>query len=138
MIQDSLAQIHKICDEIFCAFEELVHQNRWDEAETTFADFRTQTLAHLDFEEQVLFPAFEQATGILREQGPTGVMIAEHKQIRDYIEAIGEALEQRQSEKCLDLGDTLMITIGQHNMKEERILYPMCDEHLDADILKQL
>ena len=94
--------------------------------------------AHLDFEEQVLFPAFEQATGILREQGPTGVMIAEHKQIRDYIEAIGEALEQRQSEKCLDLGDTLMITIGQHNMKEERILYPMCDEHLDADILKQL
>ena len=31
------------------------------------------------------------------------------------------------------MSDTLLIMIQQHNMKEENVLYPMCDQHLTDD-----
>ena len=35
--------------------------------------------------------------------------------------------------------ETLLIMMQQHNMKEENILYPMCDQHLgnDGGVLEQ-
>ena len=39
--------------------------------------------------------------------------------------ALGRQLDQ--------LADTLLIMMQQHNMKEENILYPMCDQHLAGE-----
>ena len=32
------------------------------------------------------------------------------------------------------IADTLLIMMQQHNMKEENILYPMCDQHLSNEL----
>ena len=92
-----------------------------------------EALRHLAAEEVTLFPAFEQRTGMV--MGPTRVMRAEHDQMRQLIDAAEEALTARDAEEYSGTAETLLIMTQQHNMKEENILYPMCDQHL-ADMME--
>lgn len=85
---------------------------------------------HIGFEEQILFPAFEQATGMSPEGGPTAVMRLEHRRIEALLEAIAAALAG--SGAPLPLRAELHRVLGEHNMKEEQILYPMSDDRLGA------
>ena len=83
----------------------------------------------------MLFPAFEDATGM--RMGPTQVMRMEHEQMRAMMNAAAAALAGGDREGFLGQVDSLLITMQQHNMKEENVLYPMCDQHL-ADQVKVL
>jgi len=83
----------------------------------------------------VLFPEFEGRTGIF--MGPTQVMRMEHAQARELIERMERALEEKKEKEFFAIGDTFMILIQQHNLKEEQILYPMCDQHLDPSEIVQ-
>ncbi|MBT3836906.1 MAG: hemerythrin domain-containing protein, partial [Thiotrichales bacterium] len=83
-------------------------------------------------EEEILFSAFEEATG--SAQGPTMVMRMEHEQMRSLLQNLQQAVESRDAEQALGVADTLMIMMQQHNMKEEQMLYPMIDRSLpDTD-----
>ena len=42
------------------------------------------------------------------------------------------ALERGEAQELLDLGDTLLLLIQQHNQKEEHMLYPMSEQALAA------
>ncbi len=44
-----------------------------------------------------------------------------------------QSLVAEDSNEYLGQGETLLILMQQHNMKEERILYPMADEVLARD-----
>ncbi len=83
---------------------------------------------HLAMEEEVLFPAFEEATGIV--MGPTRVMRLEHDQMRAILSQITDHAERGAFDEMLDYGDTLHMLIQQHNAKEEGMLYPMSAAHL--------
>lgn len=86
---------------------------------------------HLGIEEQELFPAFEEATGV--QTGPTEMMRMEHDQMRGLFAEMKIAMEQKNSEDYLGTADTLLIMMQQHNMKEEQMLYNMMDQHLTDD-----
>jgi hypothetical protein len=58
---------------------------------------------HFAMEEEVLFPAFERTTGMVR--GPTMVMRMEHTQMRALLDQIGGAASAGQWEAALDHGD---------------------------------
>ena len=62
--------------------------------------------------------------------GPTSVMRIEHEQIRSLLEELSRALESKDDDRILAIGETLNILIQQHNLKEENMLYPMSDAHL--------
>jgi hemerythrin-like domain-containing protein len=47
------------------------------------------------------------------------------------------ALEAADSDDYAGSAETLLIMMQQHNLKEENVLYPMCDQHL-ADQLDAL
>ncbi|MCH2298348.1 MAG: hemerythrin domain-containing protein [SAR324 cluster bacterium] len=79
-------------------------------------------------EETVLFPTFEEISGMC--QGPTQVMRMEHQQMRNLLARMSEAVSSGDREEILEVGETMMILMQQHNMKEEGILYPMADQHL--------
>jgi DUF438 domain-containing protein len=79
-------------------------------------------------EEQTLFPAFEARTGMT--MGPTQVMRMEHGQMRELIDAAVDALQAGNTDDFFGQTETLLIMMQQHNMKEENVLYPMCDQHL--------
>jgi hemerythrin-like domain-containing protein len=57
----------------------------------------------------------------------------EHVQIRSLMDDALDTLNQGNAEDYLGLADTLVIMMQQHNMKEENILYPMCDQHLAGE-----
>ena len=46
------------------------------------------------------------------------------------IEVAEAALAQRDESEYSGFSETLLIMMQQHNMKEENILYPMCDAQL--------
>jgi DUF438 domain-containing protein len=83
---------------------------------------------HFAREEELLFPAFEAATG--HTMGPTRVMRMEHDQMRGLFVSAAEALAAHDARRFLGVSESLMVLVQQHNMKEEQILYPMCDEVL--------
>ena len=86
-------------------------------------------------EEEVVFPAFEQTTGMTG--GPTAIMRMEHTQMRGILDQMAADALEGDFESVADHGDTLLMVIQQHNMKEENILYPMVEQHL-ADQWAQL
>ena len=134
---------HKHCDDLFAAAEAQAHAGDWTKCDSTGAKFLEELEAHFSTEEQVLFPAFEAATGM--SGGPTQVMRMEHAQMRELMAQMTVALKQRDSRAFAGVADTLLIMMQQHNMKEENILYPMCDNSLtgsgldvDGELRKRL
>jgi hemerythrin-like domain-containing protein len=93
-----------------------------------FMRFDVSVRQHLSLEEELLFPEFEAATGIVH--GPTTMMRAEHRQMRALLDDMRAALERRDLEAMLDTADTLLTLNAQHNMKEEGMLYRMSEQAL--------
>lgn len=133
-IKEFMTQDHKDCDEIFAQMEDAVSNNS-DEAIVKFEAFFDSLTNHFKMEEMVLFPQFEQASGMT--QGPTQVMVMEHEQMRELLSKMANALQEKDKDKFFGLSETLMILMQQHNMKEEQMLYTMIQQHLgdDADHL---
>ncbi|HMW17765.1 MAG TPA: hemerythrin domain-containing protein [Accumulibacter sp.] len=123
---------HRSCDTYLAAVEQAVHRKDWSAARAAFAAFQAAMLTHFSAEEAVLFPQFEQHTGISR--GPTQVMRNEHLQMRQLLTAAGSALASNDQEDYRGEMETLLIMMQQHNVKEENVLYPMCDQHLVVGI----
>ncbi len=130
-ILDFLGSDHRSCDDLFASAEAEVAQNRWDRARGLFGQFEQAMARHLAMEEDVLFPAFENRTGM--RAGPTEVMRMEHAQMRDLLEGMASAVAAGDRDSYLGLSETLNMLMQQHNLKEENMLYPMSDRVLGAD-----
>ena len=138
-IRNLMTGKHRQCDDHFVAVEQAVARSAWGEADSAFNRFRDAMLQHFALEESILFPAFEAYTGIC--MGPTQVMRAEHAQMRALLAASEIALAERDAIDYSGNAETLLIMTQQHNMKEESMLYAMCDQHLTlqlAELIPQL
>jgi len=122
---------HRECDTIFAQAESYVAGGDWEQAEAAYIKFANETLLHFKKEEETLFPAFEAQTG--STQGPTQVMIFEHEQVKGLIGKMAEAVESKDKDAYLSLAESMMILLQQHNMKEEQMLYAMCDRVIPRD-----
>ena len=122
---------HRRCDDVFAAAESAVDQGNWDEAAKVTNEFLDAMEAHFRMEEEVLFPALENKTGMT--MGPTQVMRQEHEQMRELFNQMRYALDAQAEDDFLGVSETLLITMQQHNMKEEGIVYPMSDEQLSEE-----
>ncbi|RLJ70831.1 hemerythrin HHE cation binding domain-containing protein [Hydrogenivirga caldilitoris] len=131
MIAQYMTEEHRKCDSYYAEAEKAVTEGNWEKAKEAFREFKEKTLLHFQKEEEVLFPEFEERTGIV--MGPTQVMRHEHAQARELLERLEKALETQNKDEFLSIGESLMILIQQHNMKEEQILYPMSDQHLESE-----
>ena len=127
-IKEFMAGDHRHCDDFFVAVEREVARGAWALAFSAFSKFQDAMLRHFSAEESLLFPAFEQRTGMY--MGPTQVMRGEHVQLRELMVAACEALVTQDADAYLGDAETLLIMMQQHNMKEENVLYPMCDQQL--------
>jgi hemerythrin-like domain-containing protein len=130
MLADFLTCDHRHCDECFLAAERAVAQRDWDAASAALESFVAATERHLRREEDVLFPAFEQQTGMTT--GPTAVMRMEHGQMRGLMASLTQAVAARDRREFLGVAETLLMLMQQHNTKEESILYPMADRVFEA------
>ncbi len=124
-ISNYLINEHRNCDNIFAKAEKSVIDKDWELTEKNFLEFANDTLRHFKKEEEELFPAFETKTG--SSEGPTQVMRFEHEQVRGLINKMASAIESQDKNAYLSLAESMMILLQQHNMKEEQMLYAMCD-----------
>ena len=137
--KDLMLADHRRCDVFFASAEQAAAAQEWDRAKASFCAFQRAMEQHFSAEEQVLFPAFEHATGMT--MGPTQVMRDEHVQMNQLMAAAQQSLGSQDGEDFSGNTETLLIMMQQHNMKEEQVLYPMCDAHLSdqtASLLPQL
>jgi regulator of cell morphogenesis and NO signaling len=116
---------HDRLDEIFEGFKKL-SEDDIDGARKLFPEFKTGLVQHIGWEEEILFPIFEQKTG-MHDTGPTAVMRMEHGHIKNFLAEIGEKVLAGEL-KDVDKAETgLLEVLGPHNEKEENILYPAID-----------
>ncbi|MDP5239278.1 hemerythrin domain-containing protein [Uliginosibacterium sp. 31-16] len=113
---------HRDCDALLGALRQLAGAGDWEGAGSAFQSLRKDVLAHFAAEEEVLFPAFEAASGMTC--GPTRVMRMEHDEVRDLLEDLSLDMSEQDGEGVRGHGEALLILLQQHNMKEEHILYP--------------
>jgi hemerythrin-like domain-containing protein len=128
-----LSDDHAHCDGLFADAEAAIAEGDWMRAEVAHQAFRLSMTRHFAMEEDVLFPAFESATG--SSGGPTAVMRSEHQQMNALIDAMDRALRAQDADGFLGQSETLLWLMRQHNAKEETMLYPMSDRVLGAERL---
>lgn len=124
---------HKHCDTMYVKAENILNGGDEAEGKRLMEAFIWNMEVHFGREEQILFPTFEQKTG-MTNGGPTHVMRAEHEQIRGVLKEMKESLAAGDYQRIFDQAETMLILIQQHNSKEEQILYPMLDQHLGGDL----
>ena len=88
----------------------------------------------LNKEEKVLFPEIEKF--IPREDGPTGVMVMEHKELLEFIESFKKSLKIKDFQKLNEIGRNIFAILRPHIDKENNILFMMADAHLNDKQMK--
>ena len=85
---------------------------------------------HIWVEEEFHFPPL-RAAGLM---GPILVMLREHGEIWDLLDGLDELVAlQAGADALIPLWTECHAILEQHNLKEERILYPAGDGQLDAE-----
>ena len=130
---------HRHCDGYFSTAEAAALQSDWDAAAIQLDQFLSAMQQHFTKEETVLFPAFEQCTH--HTEGPTEVMRMEHTQMRELFQDLQQALVSHNASTYAGASETLLILMQQHNLKEEQMLYRMCEQMLareSGDLIERM
>jgi uncharacterized protein (DUF2249 family) len=117
---------HVRLDAIMARFKEAVKQGKWEEALSHFKEFDLGLRRHIKVEEELLFPVFEDKTG-MKDAGPTMVMRMEHEEIRETLSRTLAATEASDETTATEATNALVNYLTDHNMKEEHVLYPELD-----------
>ncbi|MFI5349039.1 MAG: hemerythrin domain-containing protein [Elusimicrobiota bacterium] len=127
-ITEHFAADHDKLDALFTEFQSLKRKDP-AAAKEKFKAFLKGLTRHIVWEEDVLFPIFEERTG-MKDSGPTAVMRMEHRQIKGHLDAIHDKV--RVGDANSDAAEkALLEVLKAHNMKEEAVLYPAIDQGLD-------
>jgi len=125
LISEFFEQDHDRLDELFKTFQKFKRSD-FAKAKEAFKEFKFGLQRHIVWEEDILFPLWEEKTG-MSDGGPTFVMRAEHRRIGQHLEAIHDKVAEQNPESDQE-EQILMDLLGSHNMKEERVLYPSIDQ----------
>lgn len=123
-------QDHRHCDALFNELENAVRSGVLSEAAAVCEKFRAAMENHFLVEEEELFPAFERATGIV--SGTTSLMRAEHVRMRSMMLHMSGALAAGDLDSYLDEALELRDLLERHAIKEEHLVYALCDERLSS------
>jgi iron-sulfur cluster repair protein YtfE (RIC family) len=123
-ISELFAEDHDRLDELLASFRQKKSVN-YPEAKASFRDFKFGLQRHIVWEETILFPLFEQKTGLCHT-GPTEVMRAEHRRIGACLEALHDKVRRQDPESEAEEA-ALLGALEAHNQKEEMVLYPTLD-----------
>ncbi len=139
-ISGFMSQHHAELDSLF---EEFVGRQADEPAQAIplAQRFRLGLLNHIVWEEEILFPIFDDRSG-MRGGGPTAVMRSEHGRIKALLEEIAGRLSGNELAGLAESEEELADILRSHNRKEEAILYPSIDALLSdeerADILARI
>lgn len=131
-IDEYLTWDHRRLDRLMEESKAMVRASDLPGAARRFAEFACGLNRHIDAEERILFPIFEERTG-MTGGGPTYVMRIEHVQLREGIKDAVAALAAGDAAGYDAAATALESVLGAHNGKEEQILYPMIERMAGED-----
>jgi iron-sulfur cluster repair protein YtfE (RIC family) len=121
---------HDRLDALLADVTRMVDDGELERAEYSYGDFQQGLERHIRIEEDVLFPVFEQKTGMTH--GPTEVMRREHQIIKEAMQLMREGLAAGKGAAFHEGRELLEEALPSHNHKEEHVLYPTIDRLLAA------
>lgn len=132
-LHDVLADDHDEIDQYWTRFRTLRSQFP-SRAVQYFYTFYRGMQTHIDWEEQVLFPMYEDR---VQRLGVTRAMRVEHREIKRILEKLLDAvfegsLQNKRNENYLRK------VLDRHNQKEEEALYPELSKFLSRTELERL
>jgi len=95
-------------------------------------EFLRRLRQHIEIEEEVLFPAFEQRTG-MSAGGPSVQMRVEHEQMQPILARMRQAITAQDAGEYISASRALFDILVPHNQKEEQMMYPMLDQAVGED-----
>lgn len=95
--------------------------------QTTWCQFETRLLAHMDLEERYLLPALETSNAAESER-----IRAEHARIRELVSELGVAIELHTARQPAIT--QLISLLRRHSEQEDRVLYRLADRQTPAHI----
>lgn len=125
-----MGEDHDRLEGIFKEFRKIKNADE-NKARNLFHEFKVGLQKHIVWEEEILFPLFENKTG-MHDTGPTAIMRMEHRKIKDFLERIHSNLIDG-STQTGDLEEGLIEVLAEHNNKEENILYPWIDNSVSEE-----
>jgi hemerythrin superfamily protein len=129
-VKEPFAEDHERLDELLKTYGRLKRTDH-ARAKEAFREFYFGLRRDIVWEERVLFPRFEEKTGLL-DVGPTAVMRAEHRQIGACLEDLHEKVRKQDPESDLEVLRVAQL-LAAHNQKEEHVLYPALDRLLSPE-----
>lgn len=141
-------RIHEAHEVLYLRFLEALTALQLEEARARFEDYAASLLRHLDTEDQRVLPVLQAthaAAGDARDPIPAHVE-GDHKILRRSLAKAAAALAALEEgpalrrEMVLALETFLLMRRVQehHDAREQRWVYPLLDEHLDAERRAQL
>lgn len=124
---EALEREHREIDEGLTAFRAGLEAGEW--RRDAFNPAASGLRRHIYLEEEFLFPEL-RAAGLLP---PVMVMVREHGEIWRALDGIEAAAQRGDVAEARSLCATMLATLGEHNAKEEQILYPASDELISPE-----
>jgi uncharacterized protein (DUF2249 family)/iron-sulfur cluster repair protein YtfE (RIC family) len=131
-VTEALVRDHARLDALEAAAFEARARGTLVRAREIFTDFAHGLRRHIEFEEQLLFPAFETRCRLEGCEGPSAAMRAEHRAIVTLLGVMEREIDDPGAPIELSRAELRRIQ-RDHDLKEERILYPALDRMLDEE-----
>lgn len=126
-VSAELTDHHRRCHELFAEVEGVVRASDWAAFNVKLVSLREEILGHFRFEEERLFPVFEEVSGL---RDGTQELRAQHDDIRAILWALSSASAAHDPESCRSEFDTLALLFRQHTETEEGMMYPAFERTL--------
>jgi uncharacterized protein (DUF2249 family) len=136
-VSEYLCWDHRRLESILADTMGLARALEWNDARARMHEYAVGLRHHADIEDAILFPAYDEATGRLPD-GPTVLMLAEHRDVRFGIDALERAIGRGDLAGTEDALGVLLEVTEQHHAKEEEILFPGIDECLLPEDVERL
>jgi DUF438 domain-containing protein len=123
----TLALHHRRCEGFFAAAREAADAGRWSEIDALVGALREAVLEHFSYEEQHIFPLYEQTRGL---EGSTEWLCAQHDDMRAALWILGTLSPEADPKRYrADLME-LQAAFDAHAADEESRMYPVFERML--------
>ena len=122
---------HDRLDAVLYEVLALVSEGTFERARERYAEFIAGMRRHIDLEEKILFPEFEQRSGI--KAGPTDLARRDHEIIREALSDMDTAIAAGSPKPFFLARKKFLSVLPSHHAKEEQLLYPVIDESMPEE-----
>jgi len=117
----TLAEHHRRCEVLFVAAREAAGEGSAELVTASVSALREALLSHFRYEEQHIFPLYEQASGI---EGATEWLCAQHDDMRGMLWLLGSVSPETDRQYYQTELAALQAAFDTHAAEEESRMYP--------------